>query len=340
MSFIRGQLPAYAQARAEAQAQQENAPDPLQALGQSLSEGMGQGLEQYIGEYFDRKRDTQNMEGASALLESLGKGDYDLQDILKKGREMGVSPDSMRMAMQIGTTSSKMRQEREALKGQRRQQMRASPEYKSAVDAYNEDINVGQSADNLMDGLDVIEKLIPKGSGSLASLGADTPYIGRIASRAESAEAKKLRAQTLDLVGRYKEIFKGRITDTDLRVIQDALPSPKNSADQNRALLEVQRAILSKYVRKAQMARDLRQQYGDIPMNYQEIISSQRDPQVERAITRARKSGVDIGGDQQAQEASPQKAGGKVRVKSPSGKDVMIDADKVDAYIAKYGGSR
>ena len=76
MGFIRGQLPAFAQARVEQDAERERRPDQLQALDEAISGGLNAGLESAIGDYLETERNKKTLGGAAEILKSLPR-DYD-----------------------------------------------------------------------------------------------------------------------------------------------------------------------------------------------------------------------------------------------------------------------
>lgn len=324
MGFIRGQLPAFAQARAEMQAEEEKKPSPFQQLGNAFSGGLAEGLEKSMGEYFDRKRDTEAMSGASDLLKAVGKQNPDLEELLTKGREMGLHPDAIKLATQVTQAGQTLRGQREKQQGQQKM----SEETKAAFDSYNDYMKVGNDMALLDKDLDYLSKMTNQYE---SHLGSAQSYFGALPGMgfAQSPEAKEYNAAASNVIARYKDIFKGRITDTDFNFIMNNIPQAHFTKAQNEAIIRAHKAIVQKYIARAKIAGQIRQTQGIRPDFKEQMLSAveKYDDMADIAMKEVASMNATGGGSE----------GQTKTIDTPQGKFKVTPA-QYENYMSKYGG--
>lgn len=141
-------------------------------------------------------------------------------------------------------------------------------------------------ADDTLRSINTIEEQLAEGAtgpvtGFLFSLGEHVPVLKGLTQTPGSAAFNSAVKQ---LVGEYKKIFQGRITDADLRFIESALPDLSRSPEANQATVEVLRRGAMMAQREQQILDDLvEENNGRLPLNANKRVRERLDPEI-RAI--------------------------------------------------------
>ncbi len=176
-------------------------------------------------------------------------------------------------------------------------------------------IEKGKSADRQLQAVDVSRKAIRSGNVRPGSLSNVLRSLGGMGNNIADALLNKDEAKLLGSIPAFiegmKDLFGVRLSDADLRIVQDKLPSLGKSPEANEAILD----IIEKY---ANMAKDRSEISREIKKENKGLRPIDFDIQLEERLEKRQHPG-------------------KVKMRSPSGKIAWVDEDKVDAAIQAQG---
>jgi len=255
--------------------------------------GLSDSVGSAINSYYENQKKEKIFGGASDILSNLPK-DYDLEDILSIGKQMGAKPDAIQMALNIGQTSQQVKSNQQkqiyqmAQMAQRaqRQEDRANqqdPQYKAAVTNYSTMVNNAKKMGDLSKKAEAMEELIDSGAQTNVShlveiMGRDNP-VGRALQLVEGDKAAAFNVLGKSFLEYFKSTFPTRFTDKDLMYIQSAVPSLARSEAQNRQTLKIYKAMADKYKKEVEIAnRIVRDNGGTVPTDLNERIDSEIAP--------------------------------------------------------------
>jgi hypothetical protein len=106
--------------------------------------------------------------------------------------------------------------------------------------------------------------------------------IGELASKAFLTEdAATLRASIPGLLEGWKEVFGVRLSDADLKLLQDKLPDMGNSVEANRAILKVMKKYGKMTLLRSQIAQEIKEKNNGLrPLDYAGKIEKKFDEMV------------------------------------------------------------
>lgn len=132
-----------------------------------------------------------------------------------------------------------------------------------------------------------IRKALKSGNVSpsnLSNIFKDTgPWGQKIAESLINKDQAAFQASQPMLLEGWKDVFGVRITDADLRILQDKLPGLGKSVEANQAILN----ILDKYTdvskMRGQIARQIKEENGGLrPLGYGDLIESRLEQEMEK----------------------------------------------------------
>lgn len=329
---------------------QEN--QSLKGILGGLGAGLEKGIDYSINEYFDQKKKTDTYRGAGELLEALPK-DYRLEDILTKGKELGIQPDAIGLAASMGKTALDLRQkQQQAVRQARAEEERfrqSDPAYKEAVKSYKTITDTSSKMKNLQGSIQGLNKLLDEGaadgtftpSKAAEIVGRDTK-LGRFFQSREGAPAATFNSLSKSFVDYFKTTFGNRITDRDLAFISSAVPSLLRSKESNKRILDTYSKIAEKYTKRAEVANKIIQQNGGrIPTDLEYLVDLETsDLDAELEMMKAEASPDYDMAQQQAQGQTPARGGPAVQTQKgasayvpPPPGQALFEMDGVAVYV-------
>jgi len=117
----------------------------------------------------------------------------------------------------------------------------------------------------------------------------------KIADAFKNAEQGKFEAALPQLIEGWKDVFGVRLSDADLKIIQDKLPSIGKSAEANEAILKVIRKYAQPLIDREQIGRQIKKENnGYRPLNYTDMIEERLEAMNEPVMVISPKSGKPV----------------------------------------------
>lgn len=125
--------------------------------------------------------------------------------------------------------------------------------------------------------LDDIEKALKSGKVKPSSMANILKGFGKIGNKLSEAflngDQAAIIASIPQLLEGWKEVFGVRLTDADLALLQDKLPSIGKSEEANRSVINVMRKYAKKTLLREKIARDIKRENGNYrPAGYADLI--------------------------------------------------------------------
>lgn len=139
-----------------------------------------------------------------------------------------------------------------------------------------------QSAVTQLDAIKDVEKALDTGNVSpfsAANLFSHFGPIGQVISDALiNKDQAVLKASIPAFLEGRKELFGVRLSDADLKLLQDKLPDITKNEAANRAILELMKKYSQKAITKYQAAKEIKSETGGLrPINYAERVTSKAE---------------------------------------------------------------
>jgi hypothetical protein len=151
------------------------------------------------------------------------------------------------------------------------------------------DKNLGESAKRAKQSIEVVKdirKNFASGKvkpGNPASFFKGLGVIGEKLSQAtKNAEEGGIDAATPFLLEGWKEVFGTRLSDADLKVLQDKLPAIGKSLEANQAVLDIIEKYAKPNILRAEIGREIKDQNGGYrPRNFADQVEKEFDRRTE-----------------------------------------------------------
>jgi hypothetical protein len=139
-----------------------------------------------------------------------------------------------------------------------------------------------QTAKKQLEAIKDIEKRINSGNikpNNIANIFKGMGKIGDKISKAFITEdAAAIEASIPQLLEGWKDIFGVRLSDADLKILEDKLPSAGKSPEANKAVLGILRKYADVTLLRSKIASDIRKENGDLrPLGYANKIEERYD---------------------------------------------------------------
>ena len=121
------------------------------------------------------------------------------------------------------------------------------------------------------------------GSGGISRFFKGFGTIGdKISDFFKTAEQGKFEANTPLLLEGWKDVFGVRLSDSDLKVLLDKLPSISKSPEANEAVLKVIEKYARPLILKDEIAREVKKENGGYrPINFEDMVNERLDKRLE-----------------------------------------------------------
>ena len=163
--------------------------------------------------------------------------------------------------------------------GQRKEQI----EFHKESQKYDEDLSEkARRAKNQIETFSDIQKSIDSGNVKPASWTNIFRNFGETGNRLANAVMNKDEATLLSsipqLLEGWKQVFGVRLTDADLRVLQDKLPDIGKSPEANKAILKVMKKYGEMSTLRSKIASDIKKKNKGIrPLGYSDLVEERFD---------------------------------------------------------------
>lgn len=142
-----------------------------------------------------------------------------------------------------------------------------------------------QVAKRQVEAIDEIEKRLAKGNvkpNSAANMFKGMGKIGdKISKALENEDQAAINASIPQLLEGWKDIFGVRLSDADLKILEDKLPSIAKSTDANKAVLKILRKYADMTLLRGQIANDILKQNNDLrPLGYARKVEERFDEMI------------------------------------------------------------
>lgn len=151
---------------------------------------------------------------------------------------------------------------------------------------YDEDLmKKGRVAKTQIEAIKDIKKAVSSGNvkpTSLANIFKTFGKIGQALSDAViSGDEAALQASIPQLLEGWKDVFGVRLTDADLKVLQDKLPSIGKSPEANRAIVKVLEKYADLTLLRNQISKEIKSNNGGLrPLGYADMIEERFDQMI------------------------------------------------------------
>lgn len=151
---------------------------------------------------------------------------------------------------------------------------------------YSDELNKkNQVTKRQIDAISDIEKSLASGKvkpSSAASIFKGMGKIGdKISKALENEDQAKINASIPQLLEGWKDIFGVRLSDADLKILEDKLPSIAKSVDANKAVLKILRKYADMTLLRSKIADDLTKQNNDLrPLGFARKVEERFDEMI------------------------------------------------------------
>lgn len=141
-------------------------------------------------------------------------------------------------------------------------------------------------AKNQIDTIGNIEKAISSGNVTPSSLANIFKGMGKIGDKISEALINKDQATLLasipQLLEGWKEVFGVRLSDADLKLLQDKLPGIGKTPEANRAIVKVLKKYADMTILRSQIAKEIKAKNKNLrPIGYADMIEERFDQMVQ-----------------------------------------------------------
>jgi len=210
--------------------------------------------------------------------------EYEEAPPLKKYQMMtdgGVSKENAQAEADIASKQQALQDS----KGEARQKLLSSHHKES--EKYDEELlNKSKTAHKQIQVANDIEKIVNNKDYSQYSLASIFKGMGKVGNKISELMTDKdlaaLQANIPALLEGFKELFGGRITDADLRLIEEKLPSISKSAEANQAITNIIKKYARQDVLKAQIGAEIRKSNeGYRPLDYSQKVEDRYNEMIQ-----------------------------------------------------------
>jgi len=179
-----------------------------------------------------------------------------------------------------------LRENREEIKAttdEKNRQRKEQIEFHKESQKYDEDLSEkARRAKNQIETFSDIQKSIDSGNVKPASWTNIFRNFGETGNRLANAVMNKDEATLLSsipqLLEGWKQVFGVRLTDADLRVLQDKLPDIGKSPEANKAILKVMKKYGEMSTLRSKIASDIKKKNKGIrPLGYSDLVEERFD---------------------------------------------------------------
>ena len=221
--------------------------------------------------------DPAQKEALNKARNSPGFDELDEVGQYRKMVDSGVSPKLAETESKL--TSSQIERKEKTKQESRKEEIgfhKETEEYDKEVQKH------AKTAKNQLGSIKTIEKKIASGKVSPSSAANLAKYFGHIGERLSSAfltgDEAAIQASIPGLLEGWKEVFGVRLSDADLRVLQDKLPDISKSPEANRAVLKVIKKYANASVLRGQISNDIKKNNKELrPLGYQRKVEERFD---------------------------------------------------------------
>jgi len=160
-------------------------------------------------------------------------------------------------------------------------------EFHKESQKYDEELNKSTKiAKNQIDTIKIINQSIGSGNvkpNSVANLFKGFGVLGdKISNAYLNGDQAALQASIPALLEGWKEVFGVRLSDADLRILQDKLPGLGNSLEANKAILKVMTKYSKMALLRSKIGLEIKEKNGGLrPLNYANKIEQRYDEMVQ-----------------------------------------------------------
>jgi len=157
--------------------------------------------------------------------------------------------------------------------------------HKESKEYDDELIKKTQVAKRQIDAINDIEKHLETGNvkpGSAANVFKGMGKIGdKISKALLNEDQAAINASIPQLLEGWKDIFGVRLSDADLKILEDKLPSISSSPESNKAVLKILRKYADMNLLRSRIANDITKENGDLrPLGYARKIEERFDEMI------------------------------------------------------------
>jgi hypothetical protein len=162
---------------------------------------------------------------------------------------------------------------------------------------FDEDlINKTRIAKNQVNTISTIEKSLASGNVKPGSWSNILKGFGKVGEKVSEAilheDAATLQASIPALLEGWKEVFGVRLSDADLNLLKDKLPSIGKSVEANRAILKIMKKYSGQTLLRSQIASDIKKNNKGLrPLGYTDKIEERFDEMVKPVKVQNGKTG-------------------------------------------------
>jgi hypothetical protein len=180
------------------------------------------------------------------------------------------------------------RRNKEEEKGQHAKEVQRKEdiEFHKETQKYDEDlIQQNKVAKKQIEAIDTIEESINSGNVIQASAANLFKGFGKVGDKVsewlKNPDQAKFEAAIPQLLEGWKDVFGVRLTDADLRILQDKLPSLGKSPEANRAVVGVLRKYADQNLLRGKISSEIKSANGGLrPLGYADQIERRFDEMV------------------------------------------------------------
>ena len=162
---------------------------------------------------------------------------------------------------------------------------------------YDEELTkAAKGAKNQLEAIENVEKAIERGGDSRKSLANIFKGFGTIGETLSKALTNKdqaiIQASVPDFLEGRKELFGVRLSDADLKLLQDKLPDIGKSPEANRAILRLMKKYSQKAVLRQEIGAKIKKENNGLrPLGYSDKIEERFDEMTKTVKVRNKKTG-------------------------------------------------
>lgn len=157
-------------------------------------------------------------------------------------------------------------------------------EYHKESQAFDDDLSTkNERASSQLSALQDVDKAIKNISpSSIANVFKGTGILGdKIANAFLSGDEAKILGSIPYLIEGWKDVFGVRLSDADLRVIQDKLPDIGKSEEANRAIVSIMKKYAAMTKLKWQIGREIKKENKNLrPLGYRDMVEDRFQEQI------------------------------------------------------------
>ena len=159
-------------------------------------------------------------------------------------------------------------------------------EFHKGSQKYDDDLrNKTQIAKSQMETFKDIEKAVDSGNVKPESLANIFKGFGNIGNKISEAlltgDQATILASIPQLLEGWKQVFGVRLSDADLKLLNDKLPSIGKSPEANKAVLKIMKKYSEMTLLRGKIATDIKKQYNNLrPLGYEDMIEERFDQMI------------------------------------------------------------